>query len=54
MMNKYNINQCIGCKKGINPLMIPKQNKSDSFCVQKPFGLIKLDRNVSGKQVVTA
>ena len=45
-MNSNNSNQCIRCNKGINPFLFSKYNKSKNFCVTKPFGLIKLDRNV--------
>ena len=47
MMNNNNVNRCMRCHKGINPLMMPKLNNSDTFCVSKPFGLIQLSRNVS-------
>ena len=46
VMNKCTADQCVGCNKGINPLMIPKENKSNCFCVKKPFGLIRLNPNV--------
>ena len=46
MMNKYDDDECVRCHKGINPLMIPKQNGSNTFCVKKPFGLIRLKPNV--------
>lgn len=41
LVNENNINQCSRCNKGINPIFPAKQNKSQTFCVTKPFGLIK-------------
>lgn len=43
--NKSNINQCLNCSKGINPLYPARYNKSETFCVNKPFGLIKWNCN---------
>ena len=41
LMNNDNVNQCLGCNKGINPLWPARKNESETFCVSKPFGLIK-------------
>lgn len=47
MKNKHNDNRCISCNQGINPFMFAKQNKSDTFCVSKPFGLIQWKSNAT-------
>ena len=45
-INKNSINECSRCNKGVNPLWPARCNKSESFCVTKPFGLIKWKYNV--------
>ena len=40
-MNSNNMNQCVRCYKGVNPIWPARRNKSEIFCVTKPFGLIK-------------
>ena len=40
MINDKHAFECIGCQKGINRLYLAKYNKSQTFCVEKPFGLI--------------
>ena len=42
LMNNDDINRCLRCNKGINPLFPARQNKSQIFCVSKPFGLIHI------------
>ena len=41
MINAKHELECKGCRQGINPLYLAKYNKSQTFCVEKPFGLIK-------------
>lgn len=41
-----NINECPHCNKGINPLWPARHNKSQTFCVNKQFGLIKWNSRV--------
>ena len=46
LSNDDNVNECLGCRKGMNPLWPARTNKSETFCVSKPFGLIKWDCQV--------
>ena len=43
MINDKHAFECIVCHKGINALYLAKCNKSQTFCVDKPFGLINHD-----------
>ena len=43
MINDKHAFECKVCHKGINALYLAKCNKSQTFCVDKPFGLINHD-----------
>lgn len=45
-MNNNETNECLKCNKGVNPLWLARNSKSATFCVNKPFGLIKWKDNV--------